>query len=125
MYRSIVLSAWLILAGHEFAVGEVQQWDSSRLTDQTIEAIQQQTLNYHRCLDRQMAAFNQKDFDSRTASNSVLKQCEDQLDPIRSSLLNEHVPIEIANRYLLRKRHEAARQVLKFMMFAESQQNGH
>jgi hypothetical protein len=101
------------------------EWNPSTVSDRTIEVVQRQTLVYHQCLDRQIRTFDHPDFDSRNASNWILKQCENQLDPIRSALLEEHVPLAIANRYLLRKRHQAARQVLQAMMFAESQQQTH
>ncbi|MGH8547540.1 MAG: hypothetical protein ACRERU_02845 [Methylococcales bacterium] len=122
MCRSLFLSIVLLSAVYQTTVQADDQWNPSTLSDWTIEAIQQQTLVYHQCLDRQVAAFNQRNFDSRKASNWILKQCENRLDPIRSALLAEKVPIEIANRYLLRKRHQAARQILEIMMFAESQQ---
>ena len=123
MRRSFILSVLLISAGFQVTLKAEDLWTPSTLSDRTIEVINQQTLVYHQCLDRQIATFNQPDFDSRDASNHVLKQCENRLDPIRDALLKEHVPREIADRYLLRKRHQAARQVLKYMIFAASQQS--
>ena len=122
MFRSFFLAALLITVPIPAVVNAEDQWNPSTLSNSTIEAIQKQTVVYHQCLDRQVAAFNETNFDSRDASNRVLKQCEDKLDPIRTALLEEKVPLEIANRYLLRKRHQAARQVLKYMMFAQSRQ---
>jgi hypothetical protein len=117
------LSLGLIFIGCQGTAGAEDQWSPSTLPSQTIRSIQQQTSVYHQCLGRQIAAFESKKFDSRNASNWILKQCEDQLNPIRSALLDEKVPIEIADRYLLRKRHQAAREVIKQMMFAESRQS--
>ncbi|MGH8559905.1 MAG: hypothetical protein ACRESZ_21130 [Methylococcales bacterium] len=122
MRKSLFLSFLLMSAGCQTSVQAEDRWNPSVLSDRTIEAIQQQTVIYHQCLGRQVAAFDHKDFDSRHASNRVLTQCESELDPIRNALLAEKVPIEIANRYLLGKRHQAVRGILNEMMFVESQQ---
>ncbi|MGR9107570.1 MAG: hypothetical protein ACU843_11630 [Gammaproteobacteria bacterium] len=122
MRRLFFLSALLIVAGTGTLVAAEEQWNPSILSEGTIAEIQKQNLVYQKCLGQQVAAFHESDFDSREASNRVLKKCENELDPIRNALLKEKVPLEIANRYLLRKRHQAAREVLKYMMFAESQQ---
>lgn len=121
MPRLLFLLIVMLCLGYQSRVRAEEEWNPSTLSDRTIEAIQQQTLVYQRCLERTMSTFSGTEFDSRHASNWVLKQCENQLDPIRNALLEEEVPVEIANRYLLRKRHQAARQVLQTMMFAESQ----
>ena len=121
MYRSIFLSLFAFSVG-SFAIAAAEEWNPSTLSDRTIESIQEQTLVYHQCLDRELNGIREKISDSRNATNRVLKQCEAQLDPIRDALVAEQVPTEIANRYLLRKRHQAARQVLKYMMFAQSRQ---
>ncbi|MCI0654129.1 MAG: hypothetical protein L0Y39_06590 [Methylococcaceae bacterium] len=122
MYRSLLLSIVLVSALCRTTVRAEDQWNPSALSDRTIEAIQRQTSVYHQCLERQLRTFDHNGFESRSASSWILKQCENQLDPIRKALLEEKVPIEVANRYLLRKRHQAARQVLQTLMFAESQQ---
>ena len=121
MYRSILLSLLSFSVGTA-AIAEKEEWNPSTLSEKTIEAIQQQTLVYHQCLDRELNGMRETIADSRDATNRVLKQCEALLDPIRDSLVAEKVPQEIATRYLLRKRHQAARQVLKFVMFAQSRQ---
>ena len=122
MYRSLFVSVFLLLAVWNGVLSANERWNPSILSEQTIQKINQQTKVYHQCLDRQITTFNLKGIDSRDASNWILKQCENQLDPIRAALLNEKVPVEIANRYLLKKKHQAARKVLRFMMFAKSQQ---
>jgi len=58
--------------------------------------------------------------DPRNAANWVLKQCEAKLKPIGEALIAEKVPIEVTDRFILRKRHQAARKVLQMMMYAEA-----
>lgn len=122
MSKPLLVSFFVLLAAWNDAVSANEQWNRSILSDQTIQKINQQTTVYHQCLDRHIATFNLKSIDSRDASNWILKQCENRLDAIRTALLDEKVPVEIANRYLLKKRHQAARKVLKFMMFSKSRQ---
>ena len=98
-----------------------EQWQASTLSAETINKIQSETAEYHRCLGGEIKQFQQKRMDSRDAANLILKRCESKLLPIRETFLAENVEVAAANRYLKRKRHQAARKVLQTMMFAESQ----
>lgn len=122
MYRFLFISALLVLVSQISEISAEEEWTPSILPDQTIQTIQKQTQIYHQCLERHITTFNIKGIDSRDASNWILKQCENKLNPIRTALLDQKVPLAIANRYLIKKRHQAARKVLKYMMFAKSQQ---
>jgi len=98
-----------------------EQWQTSTLSDEIIRKIQSETAEYHRCLGSEVKQFQQKRMDSRNAANLILKSCESKLLPIRETFLAQNVELAAANRYLMRKRHQAARKVLQSMMFAASQ----
>jgi hypothetical protein len=98
------------------------QWTPSELSDPTIEKIKQQSIVYHQCLEGEIAGFNLPGNDSRDAANIILRKCEAELREIRTALTNANVPAPGADRYLLRKRHQAARKVLQYMMYAKSRE---
>ncbi len=98
-----------------------EQWQASTLSDETISKIKSETAEYHRCLGGEIKQFQQKRMDSRDAANLILKRCESKLLPIRETFLAENVEVAAVDRYLTRKRHQAARKVLQTMMFAASQ----
>ncbi len=98
-----------------------EQWQASTLSAETIRKIQSETAKYHHCLGGEVKQFQQKRMDSRDAANLILKRCEAKLLPIRETFLAQNVEIAAVDRYLKRKRHQAARKVLQTMMFAESQ----
>ena len=99
-----------------------EEWAASAFSEATIAKINQETAVYHRCLSDQLATFRINNADSRDATNLLLKKCEAQLVPVRDTLIATNVAPAIADRYLLRKRHQAARKVLQLVMYAESQQ---
>jgi hypothetical protein len=98
------------------------QWTPSELSDLTIEKIKQQSIVYYQCLEGEIAGFKLAGNDSRDAANIILRNCEPELREIRAALMNAHVPAPGADRYLLRKRHQAARKVLQHMMYAKSRE---
>ena len=100
-----------------------EKWQASTLSDKTISKIQSETAEYHRCLGSEIKRFQLKQMDSRDAASLILKHCESKLAPIREAFIAENVAVAATNRYLMRKRHQAARKVLKAMMFAEAQRN--
>lgn len=117
------LIALLIISGSSLPIPLLaeEQWQASTLSAESIHKIQTKTEAYHQCLHKEVSGFPLSAVDSRDATNAILKKCEPRLIPIRELLLLENVTPRVANRYLLSKRHQAARNVLKSMMYAESQ----
>ncbi|RUM53458.1 MAG: hypothetical protein DSY87_03430 [Methylococcus sp.] len=122
MSRIFLLSEIIFLTMLAGTARAQTQWIPSELSDPTIEKIKQQSIVYHQCLEGKIAGFNLVGTDSRDAANIILKKCEAELREIRTLLTNANVPAPGADRYLLRKRHQAARKVLQYMMYAKSRE---
>lgn len=104
-------------AGRAFAAGE---WKSTTLSQATIEKVNQATLAYHRCLSHEIEEFRYTGQDSRAETDRMLKDCEPELMPIRKAFDAEHVLPQISDRYLRRKRNQAARRLVQIIMAAEA-----
>jgi hypothetical protein len=58
--------------------------------------------------------------ESRTATDAIIKQCENVLSDMRQVYLDAKVPSVIADRQLKKMRITITRRVLKQLMFAEA-----
>lgn len=116
--------ALLILSGCSTSKTELQtsRWQPSTLSKETISAIHASSQDYFSCIDRQLSEYRYFGGDSRYETGRLLKQCENRLEPAQSSLNREHVYEKIVQRYLRRKRTQAARYVLRMIMAMEAQQ---
>ncbi len=106
------------LAGQAIAA---EEWQASALSRETINKVQSETVEYHRCLGGEISQMRNTQLDSRDATSLILKKCENKLIPIKETFLSENVEVATVNRFLMRKRHQAVRKVLQAMMFAQSQ----
>ena len=97
------------------------QWQDSQLSPAAIETAQAATHRYHLCLDKEIKDIALAGKDSRAVTDLVLKKCEPALAPIRSAFEKENVLPVITNRYLRRKRTQAARNVLHAVMLAQNE----
>ena len=116
----IILNTLLVFLALTDPVLAGEQWQGSQLSPVTIETAQTATHQYHLCLDKEIKGIALAGKDSRAVTDLVLKKCEPALAPIRSAFAKENVQPVITNRYLRRKRTQAARNVLHAVMFAQA-----
>ncbi len=113
----LVFSIFLPL-NHSSATDD--QWQNSQLSSATIKAAQAATHQYHLCLDHEIQHIPLVGKDSRAVTDLLLKKCEPALEPIRTAFEKENVLPVVTNRYLRRKRTQAARNVLHAVMVGQS-----
>lgn len=95
-------------------------WQASALSEQTIIQATQASQEYFACIQEELARYRYQGGDSRYETQSLLRRCEARLTPIRSAFAAEGVDPHITERYLKRKRTQAARHVLEAIMGAEA-----
>lgn len=117
---SIIFCIFLSPVFHKATAQE--QWESSQLSDETMELALAITRQYHGCLNQEVTRIPLSGKDSRAVTDMVLKKCEPKLTPIREAFTKEKVTPSIINRYLRRKRTQAARQLLRQVILAQSHQ---
>lgn len=91
-------------------------WQASALSEQTIVQATQAGREYFTCIQEELIRYRYQGGDSRYETQSLLRRCEDRLVPIRSAFAAEGVDSRITERYLKRKRTQAARHVLEVIM---------
>jgi hypothetical protein len=124
--RKMVFAAALILsfqgvASEEAKTSEIpQEWKSTTLSDKTLATIQRAVESYHRCLDEETKKHVNDPEDSRKLTDQILMACDPKLIPIKPAFQAEKVPDTISERYLQRKRSQAAQQIVQVMMGAHA-----
>jgi hypothetical protein len=58
--------------------------------------------------------------ESRSATDAIIKQCENVLSQMRQVYTDAEVPDVIADRHLKKMRNDVTRRVLKQLMFVEA-----
>ncbi len=97
-----------------------KQWNGSQLSDATIKQIQEDKYNYKQCVYTEAQKQGYQKFDSRVATDAIIKQCEPTLAKIRDTFVNDGVPEIIIDRFLKKTRTEMTRQILQSLIFAEA-----
>ncbi len=116
-----VLFLVLLLGSHSlFANDAKNEWSGTSLTDVTIKKIQQAQFDYKKCVMTEMQKKGYLKIESRSATDAIIKQCENVLSNIRQVYLDADVPSVIADRHLKKMRMTITRRVLKQLMFAEA-----
>lgn len=118
--KLILFSAFSVCAYG--AIGADNEWKTTQLSEKTIQAAHSITNQYHLCLDQKLKHVKITGKDSRVVTDFVLKKCDHELSPIRELFAKEQVLPRISNRYIRRKRTQAARKILPLVMFNQSAQ---
>jgi len=96
------------------------QWHKTSLSEETIKTIQQAQFKYKKCVMDEMQKPGYLKIESRSATDAIIKQCENVLSDMRQVYLDAGVPNVIADRHLKKMRTTIARRVLQQLMFAEA-----
>lgn len=118
----LAISCLVVIAGCAGAPQTLntQSWQASTLSEQTIVQATQAGQEYFSCIQKELTRYRYQGGDSRYETQSLLRRCEDRLTPIRSAFAAEGVDPRITERYLRRKRTQAARYVLETIMGLEA-----
>ncbi|HHJ38166.1 MAG: hypothetical protein AXA67_03490 [Methylothermaceae bacteria B42] len=121
---NILVWSFLLLAGCATTEKSAQpkHWQPSTLSSQTIQSARQASNDYFSCIEHELIRYQYRGGDSRYETGKLLKRCENRLAPIRTAFAKENVDDTITQRYLRRKRTQAARHVLRIIMSMEARQ---
>ncbi len=97
-----------------------KQWNGSSLSEATIKQVQEDKHAYKQCVYQEAQKKGYQKFDSRVATDAVIKQCEPTLAKIRTTFTKEGVPEVITDRFLKKTRINMTRKILQSLMFAEA-----
>ncbi len=97
-----------------------QEWNHTSLSEETIKKIQQSQFEYKKCVMTEMQKKGYAKIESRSATDAIIKQCENVLSKMRQTYVDVKVPGAIADRHLKKLRITVTRRVLKQLMFAEA-----
>jgi len=110
-----------VLAKDKPAEPEIaQDWKPTTLSDKTLAKINQAVESYQHCLNDETNKHVNDPEDSRKLTDLILSACDPKLAPIKPAFRTEKVPDVISERYLQRKRSQAAQQVVRVVMGAHA-----
>ncbi len=119
--KHFLLLALLISSNFSYAEQvKNSDWKGTTLSESTIKKIQQAQFDYKKCVMTEMQKKGYLKIESRSATDAIIKQCENVLSNIRKVYLDADVPSVIADRHLKKMRITITRRVLKQLMFAEA-----
>jgi len=118
--KQVLLLALLLASTFSYAADKKNEWHSTTLSEKTIKTIQQAQYDYKKCVMTEMQKKGYLKIESRSATEAIIKQCENVLSNIRQVYLKADVPAVIADRHLKKMRITITRRVLKQLMFAEA-----
>ena len=112
----LLLACSSVVAAEEVA----DEWNATKLTDETIQKIQQAQFNYKKCVTDTMVKPENSKLESRNATDVVIRACEPVLADMRKVYTDVEVPGVIADRHLKKLRIQVTRKVLQELMYAEA-----
>lgn len=118
--KQVLLLVLLLGSTFSYAEDKKNEWHSTTLSEETIKTIQQAQYDYKKCVTTEMQKKGYLKIESRSATDAIIKQCENVLSNIRQVYLKADVPAVIADRHLKKMRITITRRVLKQLMFAEA-----
>ena len=118
--KHILLLALLVSSTLIYAKDTKNEWNATSLTEETIKKIQQSQFQYKKCVMTEMQKKGYLKIESRSATDAIIKQCENVLSQMRTVYTDVKVPGVIADRHLKKMRISITRRVLKQLMFAEA-----
>ena len=118
--KHILFLVILVSSSFAYAADAKNEWHATSLSDETIKKVQHAQYNYKKCVTDEMQKKGYLKIESRSATNAIIKQCEDVLSQMRQVYIDAKVPEVIADRHLKKMRTDITRRVLKQLMFAEA-----
>jgi len=118
--KHVLLLALLVSSSLIYAKDVKEEWNATSLTEETIKKIQQSQHQYKKCVMTEMQKKGYAKIESRSATDAIIKQCENVLSQMRTVYTDVKVPGVIADRHLKKMRIDITRRVLKQLMFAEA-----
>jgi prophage DNA circulation protein len=116
-----LVSMSTVVGAEEAATAEIpQEWKPTTLSEKTLATIQKSVESYHRCLDAETKKHVKDPEDSRKLTDEILTACDAKLSPIKPAFQSEKVPDALSERYLQRKRSQAAQQIVQVVMGAHA-----
>ena len=118
--KQVLFLALLVSSSLVYANDPKNEWHNTSLSEATIKKIQQAQFQYKKCAADEMQKPGYAKIESRSATDAIIKQCENVLSEMRQVYINAEVPGVIADRHLKKMRTDITRRVLKQLMFAEA-----
>ena len=118
--KHILFLVILVSSSLAYATDAKNEWHATSLSEETIKKIQQAQFNYKKCVTDEMQKKGYLKIESRSATDAIIKQCEDVLSQMRQVYIDAEVPEVIADRHLKKMRTDITHRVLKQLMFAEA-----
>lgn len=118
--KQVLFLALLVSSSLVYANDPKNEWHNTSLSEATIKKIQQAQFQYKKCVADEMQKKGYLKIESRSATDAIIKQCEDVLSQMRQVYLDAKVPGVVADRQLKKMRIDITRRVLKQLMFAEA-----
>lgn len=120
MKKLLLLPLLLIFTSGFAAEKAADEWENTTISDATIKRIQESKFVYKKCVADEMRKEPYQTQESRHATETIVKQCENVLAKMRDVYIAEKVPEVIADRHLKQMRLQTTRLVLQDMMFNEA-----
>ncbi len=118
--KHLIFLALFFAANLSYATEAKNEWNATSLNEDIIKKIQHSQFQYKQCVTTEMQKEGYYKFDSRNATDAIIKQCENVLSDMRKVYVDAKVPSVIADRHLKKMRIDITRRVLKQLMFAEA-----
>lgn len=118
----LLIAGTFVCSSQAYAVGGKDEWQSTILSESTIQKVQEKKNEYKKCVGGQMQKPAYLSMDSRKATDEIIKLCEPSLAKMREVYLAEKVPGEIADRHLRQVRIQVSRQLLENLLFSQANQ---
>ena len=118
--KQVLFLALLVSSSLVYANDPKNEWHQTSLSEATIKKIQQAQFQYKKCVTDEMQKPGYAKIESRSATDAIIKQCEDVLSEMRQVYIDAEVPDVIADRHLKKMRIDITRRVLKQLMFSEA-----
>ena len=118
--KHILFLVILVSSSLAYATDAKNEWHATSLSEETIKKVQHAQYNYKKCVTDEMQKKGYLKIESRSATDAIIKQCEDVLSKMRQVYIDAKVPEVITDRHLKKMRTDITRRVLKQLMFAEA-----
>lgn len=133
--RPLVLACLLLLGGCQSAPScpptpvaakpaDPSQWAESTLSECTKNKVKAAIEDYNQCLTKQTQLRASGRDDPRSIANTILKDCEERLSPIKDAYDAEHVPEAISQRHQRQVRSRGVQKVLFAVESVHAQRAG-
>ena len=123
--KKLFLLPLLLISLNSFAEDKkTEEWENTTISDATIKKIQASEYDYKKCVSDEMQKQPYQKQESRQATETIIKQCENVLAKMREVYLAEKIPDVIADRHLKQMRIKVTRSVLQNLMFNEAARAG-